>query len=241
MPEYWWSARKACINALNDSSASQELPSQVPYMFKFLRPWVHHGWEMVLIAAELINNKSLIEEKSSLTFTNNYVLNCQKALQKHGWSAEQLQQTLDEVRNEAIKDELGNWIKLHRPFLDVIAVINMLQSQKNIDIAILTTKGERFTKEILNSFACKPNQIYGHECGPKCNILLELMNKHKIIGFIEDRRATLEIVVKHSELKSIPCFLADWGYLKPNDCQHLPKEIRLLSRKAINDPLARWL
>ena len=49
MDEYWSSSRRACLSLLEGAG----LPEQTPLSFRQLRPWVHHGWEMVLIAALL--------------------------------------------------------------------------------------------------------------------------------------------------------------------------------------------
>ena len=38
--------------------------------------------------------------------------------------------------------------------------------------------------------------------------------------------------------KEIPCYLADWGYLKDSDRINLPKEIRLLNLKDLENLLA---
>ena len=51
MAEYWWSAWHACRRL--EAAPEGLTPDQVPDAFRQLRPWVHHGWEMVLLAAEL--------------------------------------------------------------------------------------------------------------------------------------------------------------------------------------------
>ena len=49
MQEYWWSARRALLTLQPQAS----LQESVPEAFRQLRPWIHHGWEMVLMAALL--------------------------------------------------------------------------------------------------------------------------------------------------------------------------------------------
>ena len=51
MAEYWLSAWHACLRL--EAAPEGSTPDQVPDAFRQLRPWVHHGWEMVLLAAEL--------------------------------------------------------------------------------------------------------------------------------------------------------------------------------------------
>ena len=48
MPEYWWSARAAALQLAPELA----LPEQAPAGFARLRPLIHKGWEMVLMAAE---------------------------------------------------------------------------------------------------------------------------------------------------------------------------------------------
>ena len=38
--------------------------------------------------------------------------------------------------------------------------------------------------------------------------------------------------------RNIPCFLADWGYLKDSDRKKLPKEIRLIKLENLETILA---
>ena len=57
--EYWTSSRQTCLNIL--SSQEKEiifLPNEMPNTFQAIRPWVHHGWEMVILAAECSDKTS---------------------------------------------------------------------------------------------------------------------------------------------------------------------------------------
>ena len=45
MAEYWWSAATACRQLLPEDGVPPS--DEVPDRFRRLRPWVHHGWEMV--------------------------------------------------------------------------------------------------------------------------------------------------------------------------------------------------
>ena len=48
------------------------------------------------------------------------------------------------------------------------------------------------------------------------------------MGFIEDRKKTLIDIKQNSETSEIPCFLADWGYLKKSDRYTLRNGIKLV-------------
>ena len=49
---------------------------------------------------------------------------------------------------------------------------------------------------------------------------------------------TLIDIKQNSETSHIPCFLADWGYLKNSDRDNLPFEIRLLKLENLEQLLA---
>ena len=70
MAEYWWSAWHACRRL--DAAPEGFTPDQVPDAFRQLRPWVHHGWEMVLLAAELpaLNLQVWLQSYGCLLYTS---------------------------------------------------------------------------------------------------------------------------------------------------------------------------
>ena len=51
---------------------------------------------------------------------------------------------------------------------------------------------------------------------------------YEILGFIEDRKKTLIEIKEYRETSHIPCYLADWGYLKYSDKYNLRNEIKLI-------------
>ena len=58
------------------------------------------------------------------------------------------------------------------------------------------------------------------------------------MGFIEDRRNTLLDIKQNPLTNNIPCYLADWGYLKNIDRNNLPHAIKLLKLKNLEELLA---
>ena len=62
----------------------------------------------------------------------------------------------------------------------------------------------------------------------KILFMKKLTQTYEILGFIEDRKKTLIDIKQNSETSHIPCFLADWGYLKESDKNKLSNEIKLL-------------
>ncbi len=240
MNEYWSSSRQTCLNIL--SAKEKEIisfSSEIPEAFKAMRPWVHHGWEMVLLAAECSNKTSQLNLKGLQNFSTNYQIECSLALEKLGWTSFQLQEALNQTRREAISKNFNQWLNLHQPFSLIIHRLKILEKE-GIEFAVLTTKSIEFTKKLLDCFDLHPKLVFGHESGSKVDVLNQLLQTRRIRGFIEDRRTTLEKVLEDSKLQSIPCYLASWGYLKPQDRNNLPSGIKLLNLDTLQEPIAKW-
>ncbi len=239
MHEYWWSARKAFLELLDGQENTSFLSTALPETFRQLRPWVHHGWEMVLLAAEMFRPSSPLQLLGIKAFTAQYQYHCNEALKTWNWEPNYLQAALEKVRQDAIINDRKSWLSLHQPFPGIIQRIHQLDKE-GMDWAVLTTKGKAFTSELLDSFQLHPKLIYGHEAGNKVDMLIKLKSNFLITGFVEDRRATLETVLNTPALRYVPCYLASWGYLKPKDQDNLPPNIHLLKPETLATPLASW-
>ncbi len=239
MREYWWSSRQAYFHLIGNHASNQLLPEEIPDTFRLMRPWINHGWEMVLMAAELAHPESILIKSGWKFFTDQYSLSCQKALQSRGWTSKELQTALDYVRYQELTKNRSGWLSLHQPFREVVERLSSLDSE-GFDLAVLTTKGKDFTSELLDNFHLAPHLLYGHESGSKTQVLLELATKRSLQGFIEDRLETLKTIRGNPKLNHLPCYLASWGYLKPEDSQELPRGIHLLKPETLAAPLARW-
>ena len=238
--EYWSSSRQTCLNIF--SAKEKEIisfPSEIPKTFKAMRPWVHHGWEMVILAAECSNKTSQLNLKGLQNFSKNYQVECSLALKKLGWTPFQLQEALNQTRREAISNNFNQWLNFHQPFSLVTQRLKTLEKE-GIEFAVLTTKSIEFTKKLLDCFNLQPKLVFGHESGSKVDVLKQLLQKRIIRGFIEDRRTTLEKVLEDQTLGSIPCYLASWGYLKPQDRNNLPSDIKLLNLDTLQEPISKW-
>jgi len=229
MNEYWHSSLLACEKYLNSPmiSVDQKLYKKVPNTFKEIRPWVKYGWEMILIVHEIIKTENPMKNFNKDDFINNYYLNCQRILKDNFWIAEDLQKILDKSRNYQINKDFKTWVNLHEPFFEVIEFIDQLR-KREIKIGIITTKKRGFAGKILKQLNIYPEFIFGYESGTKSKIAEELTQAYEILGFIEDRKKTLIDIKQNSETSHIPCFLADWGYLKESDRNNLSDEIKLL-------------
>ena len=229
MNEYWQSSLLACEKFLNSPNIliNDSLRNKVSNTFKEIRPWVKYGWEMVLIAHEILKRENPLNAHTKHNFIKEYNQNCQKILQDNLWLAEDLQKSLDNSRKYQIDKDFEKWVNLHIPFLEVMDFLEKLKQEK-IKTAIITTKGKLFAAKIVEKLNIFPEIIIGYESGTKTKIAKELSEKYEIIGFLEDRKKTLIDIKQDNQTKNIPCFLADWGYLKDSDRINLSHDIKLL-------------
>ncbi|MFZ0406810.1 MAG: HAD family hydrolase [Cyanobium sp.] len=229
MREYWWSARRAALTLAPGLS----LPEEAPAGFAQVRPLIHHGWEMVLMAAELGR-----ADGDLASLLADYDGSLKPALERWGWNPRGLQAALEAVRAEAIASDRGLWLGLHRFFPGVPERLAALE-REGVSWAVLTTKGAAFAAELLAAAALEPVALYGHEQGSKTEVLLRLGPGP--LWFIEDRRPTLELVRATPGLEAVRCFLVSWGYLAPGDRQGLEAAgIHWLEPETFQAPLARW-
>jgi len=229
MQEYWHSSLLACERYLNSPyiSVDQKLYKRVPNSFKEIRPWVKYGWEMILIVHEIIKTENPLNNDNKDDFINNYHQNCQKILKDNYWLPEDLQKILDKSREYQIHKDFKKWVDLHNPFFEVINLIEELSTRK-IKTGIITTKGKIFAEKILRKLNIFPEFVFGYESGTKIKIAETLSETNEILGFIEDRKKTLIDIKQNSKTSHIPCFLADWGYLKDSDRYNFNNGIKLL-------------
>ena len=231
MPEYWWAARSAALGLWPELN----LPLQPSEGFVKLRPLIHKGWEMVLMAAEL--SRADLDLAGLLA---DYDGGLARALVRWGCGEAQLQQALERVRTAAIADDQSAWLARHRFYPGVLDRLRALEAEA-AGWMVLTTKGATFARELLAAAGLEPLALFGHEAGSKPEVLATLLSRHAApVWFIEDRRPTLEAVRRRSDLDAVRCFLVSWGYLAPGDGQNLPASIAWLTPKAFAAPLAAW-
>jgi phosphoglycolate phosphatase-like HAD superfamily hydrolase len=246
MAEYWWSARRAALRLEAAANRGEQpplhLPEAAPAAFRRLRPFIHKGWEMVLMAAELGRPDLDVE-----AVVNAYPRALEVALERWGSSSEALQHLLESVRREALSEDRPGWLARHRFYPGVVERLLQLEEEA-VPWAVLTTKGESFTAELLGAAGLHPAALYGHEAGSKPEVLLRLLQRQpgaspplRPLWFVEDRLPTLKGVRHTSGLEEVRCFLASWGYLAPGDQDGLANlGITWLTPERFAAPLAAW-
>ena len=110
--------------------------------------------------------------------------------------------------------------------------------KRKIKTGIITTKGKVFAEKILKQLNIFPEFIFGYESGTKIKIAEKLTQTYEILGFIEDRKKTLIDIKQNSKTSHIPCYLANWGYLKETDKYNLSNEIKLLKLGKLEELVA---
>ena len=231
MPEYWWSARRAAQRL----DPCLELPNQAPAAFAALRPLIHKGWEMVLVAAALGRPGFNLDH-----WLSDYDRALATGLGQAATSPEVLQGALENVRDAALREDPAAWLALHRFFPGVERRLHEL-AVDGVPWLVLTTKGGAYAARLLEAAGLEPQAVYGHEQGSKPDVLLSLREGGRPLWFVEDRRPTLQWVRATPGLEAVRCFLALWGYLAPGDEEGLESEAILpLDAARFAGPLADW-
>ena len=245
MEEYWWSARRAALELERQGHRTVPtlcLPDEIPPAFRQLRPLIHKGWEMVLMAAEVGRPDESLEN-----LLESYPQALANAQARWGQSSGALQALLEAVRREALSTDRQGWLDRHHLYPGVRERLHQLEKE-GAPWAVLTTKGEAFTAELLTAAGLRPVALYGHEAGNKTEVLDKLLQKQpgfegslRPLWFVEDRRPTLELVRQSAGLDSVRCLLASWGYLAPDDHKGLEElGIQWLTPELFQAPLAEW-
>ncbi len=245
MAEYWWSARRAALRLERQAGVGGpplRLPEEAPPAFSRLRPLIHKGWEMVLMAAELGRADTDVQ-----AILQDYPRALATAEARWGWSSEAVQGVLETVRREALADDRPAWLARHRFYPGVTERLRRLE-EEGAPWAVLTTKGGAFTAELLAAADLHPAALHGHESGAKPEVLARLLRRPpgpdsapRPLWFVEDRRPTLELVRRTPGLEPVRCLLAAWGYLAPGDGEGLAERgIGWLTPDRFAAPLAEW-
>ncbi|MCX7083967.1 MAG: HAD family hydrolase [Methylococcales bacterium] len=195
------------------SSIWQDMPPSVPNdlieQFKLVRPIIETGYEAIL-AMRLLYQQTPIE-----SIYENYAVLTQASLNETQLTPSDLKHLFGKTRDEWIAQDLADWIKHNPLFTDIATKLKHLSQQNTW--YIVTTKQERFVKQILqaNAIELDENHIYGLDRNMnKPSVLKLLLEKHpeQEICFVEDRLPTLLNVIQNSELKPIKLIFALWGY-----------------------------
>lgn len=213
--------------------------------FYRLRPVIETGWEMPILLRALVLG---IAEAEVLA---DFQAIARNIVESEGLEKKTVVQKLDGARDSWIKDDLENWLGLHRVYPGVIARLQQV-IKDGIIVYIVTTKEGRFANRLLQEQGVNLpiEQIIGKESKrPKYETLRILRDRHQQPGedlsifFVEDRLQPLQQVAQQPDLEFVDLFLANWGYNLEGDRTFAAQDqrIKLLSLELFTQDFTVWL
>ena len=234
--EYFASTQRAYQQIWSSDAADSHAPD-----FYKLRPVIETGWEMPILL------RALVLGVSQTDILDDWKSTSLELLRAEGLDKAEVVQKLDGVRDSWIKNNLDEWLGLHRFYP---GVIERLQQILNSDLTlyIVTTKEGRFVKQLLQQqgLDLPRDRIIGKESKrPKYETLriIRDSNTSKLnIFFVEDRIKALQQVAQQPDLDFVRLFLADWGYNLESDrtLASQDQRINLLSLEQFSQPFNTW-
>lgn len=202
---------KAANRIWNDMP--EEVPQEKIDRFREVRPIIETGYEAIL-AMRLLFLGETVESMYSEFAGKSQVLRQQAKV-----TTDDLKKLFGETRDQWIDSDLSGWIDMN-PLFEGVAV--RLQSLGQTPWYVVTTKQERFVKQILKAHAIElaDGRIFGLDRNlSKPEVLKRLLKTHlgHTIYFVEDRLPTLMNVLKDDELAGIKLVFALWGYNTDED------------------------
>ncbi|WP_074457484.1 HAD family hydrolase [Candidatus Synechococcus spongiarum] len=230
MEEYWRSSL-AAARGLGAPWAGP--PGEVPPAFRSIRPWVHRGWEMVVVTWALAYGAP------AEAFLRDYPAALRQWQARSGQSSAALQYTLERHRSACLARDPRGWLAQHRLYPGVAERLRRCAAE-GVEWVVVTTKGWEFAAALLAQDGLQPTAIYGWEEGPKVRVLRRLLEQRQPIWFVEDRLPTLEQVTADPQLAGVGCYLAAWGYLRHADRQQLRPPTHWLDHATFCAPFPAW-
>ncbi|MEB3161078.1 MAG: hypothetical protein VKL20_06425 [Synechocystis sp.] len=213
--------------------------------FYRLRPVIESGWEMPLLL------RSLVLDIDQERIQHQWTAIAGELQGQEGVGKAELGLALDQVRDDWIHTNLGQWLALHRFYPGVLVQLKTWIANDNPPLLyIVTTKEGRFVQQLLHSQGVNfpADRIIGKEIKqPKFQTLQQLLVKHQIPGdrlwFVEDLLKTLKSVAQQPELEQTRLFLAAWGYNTAAIRSSLQDQnrIHLLALSQFTGTLDQWI
>ncbi len=184
-------------------------PAVLIQQFGLLRPIIETGYEAIL-AMRLLHLGNSVD-----SIYASYADKTQALLAQAQVTTDDLKKLFGQTRDTWIADDLADWVAMNPLFPGVAEKLQQL-SQRHSWL-IITTKQERFVKQILqaNAIELADQDIYGLDRNlSKVEVLKNLLNQpaEQTIYFVEDRLPTLLNVAKQPELANVQLIFALWGY-----------------------------
>ncbi len=192
---------------------SPEPPEALITGFRAVRPYLETGYQAIPMLRMVEQNRPLDAFKSDLETEINSIL------AETNLTRRDMITRFGEARDNWIADNEASWLARHRFFPGTVERVRE-RINKGDNVAIVTTKQERFVHSLLNDadLTIHESHIFGLERKKsKEEILTQLLDIDTSIIFVEDRLETLIRIIKHPSLAQATLQYADWGYGTPDD------------------------
>ena len=202
-----------------------DMPTDTPpaliESFRQARPIIETGYEAILAMRLLHLGDSVAAIFSA------YADKTQALLTDAGVTVDDLKQLFGATRDAWIATDLPDWVAMNPLFPCIADRLRSLMQQHLC--YIVTTKQERFVKQILNAHGLElaDERIFGLDRNlSKIQVLNNLLAQHPGLGvcFLEDRLPTLQNVQQQPELSAVKLRFAMWGYNTNADKRHAAEQ-----------------
>lgn len=192
-----------------------ELPTQqIIESFRKVRPIMGTGYEAILI------NRLLHDGVIESSILKDFDTKKKEVINDLNLDVDALKKLYGETRDAWINNDIDDWVQKN-PLYPGIA--EKLQGLTNKGVwYIVTTKQERFVKQILSAsdVHIADERIFGLDRKQtKQAILIDLLKKHpkQKLYFVEDMLSSLLKVKNNKQLQSVKLLFAPWGYNTAQD------------------------
>ena len=239
----YFQASQRCYHQLWPSSPPQTLDDYAQPFYR-LRPMIETGWEMPLLL------RALVLGYSEATIQGHWPETVAQLLIKEQIERQVLMQTLDQVRDQWMAENLQSWLNQHHFYAGIIDTLKNWLAQAHPHLYVISTKEGRFIQTLLaqQDISLAPEQIIGKEIKQaKYRTLSQILQRHACppekLWFVEDRLPTLQAITQRQDLDGLELFLADWGYNTAQEREQAQQDKRchLLSLAQWPGPWTGWL
>ncbi len=183
--------------------------------FRVVRPIMETGYEAVLIM------RILFEKQDPHKLLAQYQSHFNHMIRRDEINVEGVKYRFGELRDNWIADDVASWIAVNPLFNGIKQKLQQLADE---DVYIITTKQERFVKQIFdhNGIEFPAERIFGLDRQlSKEQVLKHIRFEHpeQTILFVEDRLPTLLRIIDDENLADIKLYFANWGYNTDDDKQ----------------------
>jgi phosphoglycolate phosphatase-like HAD superfamily hydrolase len=203
------------------------LPKHLIEQFRFVRPLLETGYEAILIM------RLLHQGQTSTEICQSYQQTMQALIHAEHLNIAQLKQLFGQTRDQWIEVNPNDWLANNPLFAGIALQLQILSERIGQEWYIVTTKQERFVKQILhaNGIELVDSHIFGMDQPlTKQRVLQEALEKYPntSLVFIEDRLQTLLDICENPALQSVSLQLVTWGYNTLEEqaiAQHYPIQL----------------